>query len=603
MEPKDEIKQRLDVVEIVGEYLTLATAGGGSFKSVCPFHSEKTPSFYVSKDKQIWHCFGCDKGGDLISFVMEIEGMSFPEALRHLGKKAGVEIPEYRPSPNAHEHEFLIALQDLAAKFYETLLWQHDEGAVARAYLQKRGISEELAKKFRLGYAPERWDALKNVLLKRGFDEKRLLKAGLVKEKREGSGVIDRFRNRLMIPLCDARGQVLGFTGRLLGEQTEKTGPKYLNSPETPIYHKSDVLFGLDLARNMMRQSGFIIVVEGNLDVVASHKAGIENVVASSGTALTESQLRQLKKMTDHLIFSFDADNAGYNAARRGIKLATELGFKIHVISIPQAIGKDPDDIVQRDPEAWQRLVKSPIHIMEYYFQKALTMYNDTNVDSKRELANFIVQEIARFTDVIEQEHWLQKLSDVIHVDMSVLKSLLAKQTTPAPKTTPEKTTALPQLKKPKITSRVDQAASFLIGAAVYDAEAANEIFGRLSDADLLEEPWGRIYKKMVLTYTQHRSHDSTQKQLFSELRQSLQQDGAEADLNLLDAAVLRVESLLAGLSRNDVREELNRHLTILRDASSDAHRKQLEAAIRQAERSGDSDRVKALMQEYSKLL
>lgn len=604
MEPKDEIKQRLDVADIVGEYLTLKTAGSGSFKTVCPFHSEKTPSFYVSKEKQIWHCFGCDKGGDLISFVMEMEGMSFPEALRHLGKKAGVEIPEYRPSRGSDEREFLIGMNELAGKFYEAILWKRDEGKSAREYLKSRGIDEELAKSFRLGCAPDRWDALKNALAKKGFDESRMLKAGLVKKRQSGSGAIDRFRGRLMIPLCDARGRILGFTGRLLVEQGEKTGPKYLNSPETAVYHKSDVLFGLDLARTAIRREQAVIIVEGNLDVVASHKAGVENVVASSGTALTESQLLQLKKLTTNLIFSFDSDNAGYNAARRGIHLAQKMGFRVQVAAIPDELGKDPDDVVQKNPEAWTNLVKSPKHIMEYYFARSLKGFDATSVDSKRELAHFIAGEISRLSDPVEREHWMQRLADVIQVDLSVVKQLIDKSERPAPPTGPEKQSASPQPQKTKkITSRVDQAAAFLLGLALSENELLEDVAARLPEDALPAEPWRRVYKQLVLLYTSRKQVDPAQKSFFSQLRNALQVDGADDDLKLIDTAVIRVERAVGSLSRDQVREELNRHLDILRDASQEARKKQLVAAIRQAERTGDSSRVKALMEEYSKLL
>lgn len=603
MEPKDEIKQRLDVADIVGEYLSLQPAGSGSFKALCPFHAEKTPSFYVSKEKQIWHCFGCDKGGDLISFVMEMEGMNFPESLRHLGKKAGVEIPEFRPSKSNDEKEFLIGMHELAGRFYETILWQHEEGAEARSYLKKRGISEALAKTFRLGVAPERWEALRTFLAKKGFDEKRMLKAGLVKEKRDRSGTIDRFRNRLMIPLADARGRILGFTGRLLAEQTDKTGPKYLNSPETLIYHKSDVIFGLDLARTAIRHKDAVIIVEGNLDVVASHKADVQHVVASSGTALTESQLLQIKRMTSNLIFAFDTDAAGYQAARRGIRLAQKMGFRIHVIAIDESLGKDPDDVVQKDPEAWKTLAEKPIHIMDYFFRKALATYDTTSVDSKRDLAHFLIDEIARVSDPIEQGHWMQKLADVIHVNTDVLKTLLEKQQSPEPRTEPEHKPIVPVQKKRKITSKIDQAVSFLIGAALCDEESLKDLAGRLDCEELPDEPWSRVYKKLILLYTQGQNAGTTQKTIFSQLRDSLQENGDDDDLRQVDAAVIRAERMIASLSRDQVRQEINRHLDILREASEETRRRQLEAAIRQAERTGDSQRVKALMEEYSKLL
>lgn len=603
MEPKDEIKQRLDVVDIVGEYLTLKNAGSGSFKTLCPFHGEKSASFYVSRDKQIWHCFGCDKGGDLISFVMEIEGMNFPEALRHLGKKAGVEIPEFHVQKGSQEKELLIGLNELAGKYYEAVLYKHEEGKMARDYLKNRGINIELAKKFRLGFAPDRWDALAKFLSQKGHDQKLQIKAGLVKRKNSGEGVIDRFRGRVMVPLANYSGRVVGFTGRSFVDDKEKGGPKYLNSPETEIYHKSDVIFGLDLAKSSIRKNKSVIVVEGNLDVVASHKAGIENVVASSGTALTESQLLQLKKLTSNLIFAFDADAAGFSAARRGIHLAQKIGFDIQVISIPEAIGKDPDDVVQNDPKKWVEIVEDPIHIMEYYFQKAVSEYDISDLKAKRELAKFLSEEISRINDVIEREHWLQRLSDVIHVEVGVLRTILTKNEggqvvkwssgRDMPNQEADK-----KKKSPKMTSKIDQACSFLIGLLLID----DAFLDQITDNLFITDPWKTIYKNVKLIYTQDQIDDSAQQNQFSQIRSHFQTRGFE-DIQYIDQAAMRTEQMIDGLSSEHVREELRRHLAILSSASQGRERKQLESAIRQAESRGDSERLRALMEEYSKLL
>ena len=605
MEPKDEVKQRADVVEVVSEHLPLKSAGSGSFKALCPFHAEKTPSFYVSREKQIWHCFGCEKGGDVFSFLMEMEGMSFPEALRYLGKKVGVEVPEYSQKPDSNEKAFLIDLHDLAGRFYEKLLHEHPEGEIARDYIASRGIDQELAKKFRLGFAPDRWDALITFLKKRGFSEDRIVKAGLAKKKNVGQGEIDRFRGRLMIPLCEIRGRIVGFTGRLLKEESdeEKTGPKYLNSPETLIYHKGDILFGLDLAKTGIRQAGSVIIVEGNLDLIASHKAGVENVVASSGTALTESQLRQIKKLTSKIIFAFDADAAGFSAAQRGIRLAQGMGLDIAVISIPKEAGKDPDDVVQKDSQTWADLVKQPVHIMDYYFDKALQSFHLGQVEGKRGFAHFLTAEIARLEDPIEREHWLQKLADIIHVDIGVLRDVMRKQKTKTPVLSQRQSNLQKPLKTQKRTSRIDQAAAFLIGLALHDEELTEEVFSRFDHGQLLDDPWRRVYKNVATIYTLFKSSDSTQKNFFSRICDHYAEHGPETDATLVNASVLRTERAVADLSRDQVREELSRHLDILTTASQEAKRKQLEAAIRQAEQSGDSERLRALIEQYTKLL
>lgn len=604
MEPKDEIKTRLDVVDIVSGYLQLKPSGSGSFKAVCPFHAEKSPSFHVSRDKQIWHCFGCSKGGDLISFVMEIEGMDFFDALQLLGKRAGVEVVKTYKKGNG-EREISYELHELAGKFYETVLWQHDTASAARKYVFDRGMDKELVKKFGIGYAPEKWDALVSFLLNKGFNAKQIETAGLGIRRRNGSGLIDRFRHRIMIPLCDSAGRIVGFTGRAL-PSAEDQGPKYLNSPETPIYHKSKILFGLHLAKHGIRAKKRVIVVEGNLDVVASHKADVPEVVASSGTALTELQLDQLKRITNKIDFSFDADEAGFAAAKRGIRLAQAKGFEVGVIAIPAEAGKDPDDVVQKDPAAWKAIAEKPVHIMEYYFEKALSGFDYTDVNAKREMAHFLLKEIACIESAIDREHWLQRLSDTISVEISVLRGLLKQDQEkdengpPIAEKAPAEVAFAP--KPPVITSRLEQATSFLLGLAISNPELAETLFARIEPDSLPEKPWGAIYKHLVLLYTTEYSSGTPQKQNYSALRDRLKELFPE-DVQRIDASVLRVEQMIDGMPNNKVREEMTRHMSILTTASKDAKKKQLEAAIRQAEQQGDSERLRALMTEYSKLI
>ena len=270
MDPKDEIKTKIDVAELIGEYVPLKTAGSGSLKGVCPFHAEKTPSFHVSRERQIWKCCGCDKGGDIFSFVRELEGMTCPEALRHLGARAGVEIPDYRPTKDTDKRVILLTIHAQAAAFYSTLLHESPRGQVMRDYIASRGIDRTLAEKFKLGASTNDWDTLSSYLLKKGHSEHILVESGLSLRRKSGSGLIDRFRSRLMIPLCDATGNVVGFTARVLpGAPSDQA--KYMNSPETPIYHKGSLLYGLHLGKTAIRRTGEVIIVEGNLDVIASH--------------------------------------------------------------------------------------------------------------------------------------------------------------------------------------------------------------------------------------------------------------------------------------------------------------------------------------------
>lgn len=424
MDPKEEIKHRVDVVDLISETIQLKPAGGGSFKAVCPFHMEKTPSFYVSHEKQIWHCFGCNLGGDIFAWVMQMEGVDFPEALRTLAKRAGVEIPRY-DSVKTNENDRLVRVNEFAAACYRKILSDSPVAAEARAYVERRGITAELLEKFGLGFAPDAWDTLTNLLAKKNIPVKDAERAGLLLPRKSGSGYVDRFRNRLMIPLRDSRSYTVAFTGRTMPNAEDTDGPKYLNSPETPIYRKGELLFGLDLAKKAIKLEKSVIVVEGNLDVVASHKAGVENVVASSGTALTEAQLDILKRLTNTLIFSFDQDAAGFNAALRGIRLARQKGFEIKVALLPLEAGKDPDEAVQKNPELWQQTVGHTIPVMEYIVDRATRGKDLSNVEIKKEVGAILLPELASIVNLIEREHWLQTVADLLRMNISVLRQAL----------------------------------------------------------------------------------------------------------------------------------------------------------------------------------
>ncbi len=616
MEAKDEIKQRLDIADVISGYLTIKPAGSGSFKAICPFHSEKSPSFHISRERQIWHCFGCNQGGDIISFVMQIEGMDFPEALRVLGLKAGVVVPEFTPSRTTNEETSLRELNDLACKFFEKILFNHPEGAVAREYLIKRQFAGDLVTEFRLGCAPDRWDSLVTFLTSRGFSTDRIQKAGLAKSRSTGGGLIDRFRNRLMIPLCDYTGRVVGFTGRYLGEIDEKSGPKYLNSPETAIYHKSDQLYGLHLAKSAIRLLGSVIIMEGNLDVVASHKAGVKNVIASSGTALTESQLRQLKKLTSKLIFCFDGDNAGFIAAKRGIHLAQTMDFEVSVIAIPKELGKDPDDVVRQSPEKWVELAGAPIHIVDYYFRQALTQYNPQKVDDKREMAKSLIEEIARIKSPVEREHWLQALADVIHVGLEIIKpmaeSIIDVNKPAVNSVAVVKSTGQPHGVAPTASvissseayfkSKMDRASAFVLGVFLIRPELEADLVARVN-ADLLAPYWSSLYKRAVLAYTAGQTTDSTSQNIFSRLSAILASDGSQDEISRLNAVAIWIERLTQGQSPETVRCELSQHIALLDANWRETQRQQLEGAIRQAESAGDSERLRILMEQYSRLL
>lgn len=614
MDPKDEIKLKIDVAELIGEYVPLKTAGSGSLKGVCPFHAEKTPSFHVSRERQIWKCFGCDKGGDIFSFVMEMEGMTFPEALRHLGARAGVEIPEYRPVKDADKREVFTVIHDQAAKFYTALLHESPRGKVMREYIATRGIDRALAEKFKLGASPDEWDALSSHLLKKGHSEQILVESGLSLRRKSGSGLIDRFRNRLMIPLCDATGTVVGFTARVLpGAPSDQA--KYMNSPETPIYHKGSMLYGLHLAKTAIRKIGEVVVVEGNLDVIASHKTGVEHIVGSSGTALTEQQLRTLSRYTKRLVFCLDDDAAGFAAAKRVVELALKLRaadpalqFDVRCLVIPIGAGKDPDEIVQRDPKEWEHIAGNSQEVIEYYFQKVVRLFEEqggaASVEAKRRLIDELLPHVVRVERPDERHLYLLRIADATHVGMDVLQTMVEERRRGSKPAVPGKPT-MPVAAKQEKESPEAQAAGFLFGAALRYPTITKAILANVPH-DFLQEPWKTLYTALELVYTQSQNQPSTSaptQTLFSRLRAYLEGQSQARFVTVLDAIALRMDEVFAGLSPAVVRTEVERHIALFASAQLMKRRKELEAAIRRAESTGDAARLRELLTEYSALL
>lgn len=611
LEPKDEIRQKLDIADVLGEYLQLKPAGSGSFKAPCPFHAEKTPSFHISRERQIWHCFGCDKGGDIFAFVMEMEGMSFPEALRHLGRRAGVEVPEFKPQPKqvTDARDSLLAIHEIAQKFYAKILRDHPEGKPAREYLEKRGIAPDLAEKFGLGYVPDRWDALTRFLSSRGFTNQQIIDAGFGLRKKSGEGLLDRFRHRLMIPLSDPVGSVVGFTARTigLGQTVTPEAPKYMNSPESPIYRKGEVLYGLHLAKTGIRTAKCVIIVEGNLDVVSSHKAGVENIVASSGTALTEAQLRTLSRYTKQLVFALDEDAAGFAAARRAFEIARTKfpDLDVRCLIIPKDAGKDPDEVVQKDPSAWQRIAGSSKEIIEFMFDRELKLYESkagsAGIEERRALVNDLLAEVARIPRAVDRHLYILRLSDATHVDVEVLEREVAKlQTGAQPAAKVAQTTVAPA---PRKQNKADRNAEFIIGLMLAEDSVAPEIIERVPASALPEEPWRRLYKIATELYSAGQIEGATNQSLYSRLRSDCSSRDAFDDIRVIDATLIRLEEQVRGWSPDVVRAELDRHIAFFEDAIGDARRRSLESAIREAELSQSTDTLNALLKEYAQLL
>ena len=353
----DEVKQRTDIVEVIGQYATL-TKAGRNLRALCPFHSEKHPSFFVYPEQQSWHCFGaCNTGGDVFSFVMKKEGFDFGDALRLLAQRAGVAIPsKFEREGRKEENEALYQLNDATAQYYHNLLLNSAVGEKARNYVASRGFSPKTTADFQLGFSPGSWESLKQYLLERGYTESALLAAGLITASEDGR-THDRFRSRLMFPIHDARGHTIGFGARALDDSQ----PKYMNSSQAPIFDKSSILYGIDLATPEIRRQDMAVIVEGYIDVITAHQNGIANVVASMGTAVTEKQVSILKRLTKNLVLALDADAAGEEAMLRGVSYENILGAEVRVIILPE--GKDPDDVIKEDAEIWQHLIAEALPV------------------------------------------------------------------------------------------------------------------------------------------------------------------------------------------------------------------------------------------------
>ena len=422
LNPIGEIKNRLDIVEVVGSYIKLQKTGA-NLRATCPFHSEKKPSFFVSPARQIWHCFGCGKGGDLFGFIKEIEGVEFGDALRILAQRAGVELKPMRPELKT-ERQRLYEICELATRFFEKQLEESSVGKEAKKYLLGRRISEESIKKWRLGYAPDTWQGLSDFLNSRGYQKGEVEKAGLALTSEQGS-FYDRFRGRIIFPIFDLNSQVIGFGGRVFKDKDKAEVAKYVNTPNTLLYDKSRLLYGLDRAKVAIRKKESCILVEGYTDVIMSHQAGVENVVATSGTALTPYQLRILKRYSENLILGFDMDVAGDTATKRGIDLAQIQGFNLKVVRLEK--GKDAAEIISKNPKEWTESLEKTKSILDFYFETAFSKSDKKTPEGKKEISKILLPVLKRIPNQIEKSFWVQKLAKELEVKEEDLREELKK--------------------------------------------------------------------------------------------------------------------------------------------------------------------------------
>lgn len=429
MDAVSEVKAKLNIEDVVSEYVQLKRAGR-NFKGLSPFTNEKTPSFVVSPEKQIWHDFSSGKGGDIFTFIQEVEGVDFKAALELLARKAGIDLDQFkgRSGARSKQKERLYEALDLAAKFYQAQL--KNSRAALEYLLKKRAFTKETVLLFRLGYSPNTGDALYKFLRSKGFTETEMNKAGLITKRYGRFG--DMFRGRIMVPLCDAQGRVVGFTARLL--QDDPDAPKYINTPATLLYDKGRQVYGLHLAKDAIRKNGFSVVVEGNLDVIASHQAGVQNVVAAAGTALTEHHLKDLSRYAGDVRFAFDSDRAGIAATERALPLAQKTGVNVSIITIPE--GKDPDELVRKDPKLWLAAIEQHQYAVDWLIDRYKKVIDLSSGKGKREFTDIVLGIVRKLEDSVEQDHYIAVLAKETGVSVEAMRSKLHQQESsiPAPR-------------------------------------------------------------------------------------------------------------------------------------------------------------------------
>jgi len=420
--PVDEIKNRLDIVQVLGSYIKLSKAGA-NFRAVCPFHSEKKPSFFVSPARQIWHCFGCGKGGDIFGFVKEIEGVEFGDALRILAQKAGVELKPISKELKT-ERSRLYEICELASRFFEKQLEGNKTGMEAKKYLLNRGITEDSIINWRLGYSPDAWQGLSDFLVGRGYKRDEVEKAGLAVKNEKGNH-FDRFRGRIIFPIFDLNSQIIGFGGRVFGEKAKNEIAKYVNTPNTLLYDKSRLLYGLDRAKVDIRKKNECVLVEGYTDVILLSQAGFSNVVASSGTALNPFQLKIMKRYSENLLTAFDMDIAGDSATKRGIDLAQAAGFNIKILTMPE--DSDPADIILKGAKVWEDILKNSKSILDFYFDTTFLRNDSKTAEGKKTVSKILLPVMKRIPNEIERSFWTQELAKRLEVKEDDVREELKK--------------------------------------------------------------------------------------------------------------------------------------------------------------------------------
>lgn len=585
----EDIKSKLDIVDIVRGYFPLQQAGG-NFRAQCPFHKEKSPSFMVSGQKQIWHCFGCGLGGDVFSFVMKQEGLEFGDALRYLAEKVGVVLERQRPEMR-EEKGRVIELLDLCSRYYYQALCKSPKAECARDYVRSRGLDPALIDEFRIGYSLPDGDALCTFLLSKKYTANDILAAGIGFKKEQGYGLLDRFRNRLMIPIRNIHGAVVGFGARIL-DINEKMG-KYINSPQTAYYDKSKIVFGLDKARNEIRAKGYVILVEGYMDFFALYQAGVKNVAAISGTALTLEQIKLIKRFTDTVYFSFDMDNAGSNATLRGLGLVLTEGVQAKVICLPRKpdgmpLYKDPDECIKKNSDDWFFAVQHAQSFIEFHVERFLTPEITSDSHKKKQAVREIFDVLSLLPDRIEQDHWIRMLAKELSLSEHILWEEFS-QKGRAPKK-PSQITRSSDAFLHKQNIKPDWEDLFISILCKYP-ELCEDVRDIVSEAMFTKKDNSKVYTFLFSMY--NKGGLESEKGYFSS-----KIEGAlpEERLALL---LLLVDNEYGETPKDELKKIVIQIGMSLRSAAVRTRKEELKRLMSQAEARGDSQAIAQYMQEF----
>jgi len=579
--PIEEIKSKLDIVEVVGSYIKLQKTGQ-NYRALCPFHSEKKPSFFVSPTRQMFKCFGCNAGGDIFKFVMMIEGIEFGDALRILARRAGVELKPYRPELKTKRSR-MYEICELSCRFFEKQLQDSSVGKKAKDYLLNRGLTEESIRKWRLGYAPDIWRALSDFLVGKGFRREEIVEAGLAIKSEKAETPYDRFRGRIIFPIFDLNSQVIGFGGRIFKKSQQDEVAKYVNIPNTLLYDKSRVLYGLNFAKVDIRKKDSCILAEGYTDVILAHQAGFTNTVGVSGTALTPWQLKIIKRYTSNLLMAFDMDKAGDLATKRGIDLAQKEDFEIKVINVPK--NSDPADILSQNPKRWGDLVKRAKEIISFYFENTINKFDNESPLGKKEIAKFLLPKIKQIPNKILQSHWIQKLANTLKVSEEAMFEELKKITRQKESSVPDFSLE-PIEEKPKTRKEI------------LEEKIISLIFQSPQYLNWLDEEYFELFSpkmRMVLLHLKKKAPKSRE-EIDKVVKELEKVDDSLKDL--LWSLCFRAEVE----KEENPEREIKLCLTSLKDSALQLTLAQISSEIKKAEEEKNEEKVKKLMREFNQL-